>query len=88
MVRYPKLKAAAAHVAPVYFDIDATIDKACSLIAEAARRDVQLIAFPESFVPGYPHWGRLVALWRVNQDETSATIKMRFYVAAASRLSC
>ena len=27
-------------------------------------------------------------VWRVNQDETSATIKMRFYVAAASRLSC
>ncbi len=61
MITYPKYKAAAAHVSPVYFDIDKTVDKACDLIAEAARQGVQLLAFPESFIPGYPHWGRIVA---------------------------
>src|SRR5512138_2811576 len=61
MINFPRYKAAAAHVAPVYFDIDKTVDKACDLIAEAARQDIRLLAFPESFIPGYPHWGRIVA---------------------------
>lgn len=61
MINFPRYKAAAAHVAPVYFDIEKTVDKACDLIAEAARQDIRLLAFPESFIPGYPHWGRIVA---------------------------
>ena len=61
MIHFPRYKAAAAHVAPVYFDINKTVDKACDLIAEAARQDIRLLAFPESFIPGYPHWGRIVA---------------------------
>lgn len=61
MITYPKYKVAAAHVAPVYFDVERTVDKACDVIAEAARAGVRLIAFPESFIPGYPHWGRVIA---------------------------
>ncbi len=47
---------AAVQAAPVYLDLDATIDKALSLIESAARSDVQLIAFPETWIPGYPWW--------------------------------
>ena len=36
MIQYPAYKVAAAHVAPVFMDVGATIDKACSLIREAA----------------------------------------------------
>ena len=60
-VQYPKFKACAAHVAPVFLDASATVQKACSLIAEAARNGAQLIAFPESFVPGFPVWAPVQA---------------------------
>lgn len=52
---------AAAHAAPVLLDRDATIDKACALIAEAGGKGVQLLVFPEVFVPGFPYWINLYA---------------------------
>lgn len=56
MMEFPKFKAAAVQTAPVFLDVDKTIDKAVSLIAEAARNGAQLIAFPEVFISGYPYW--------------------------------
>jgi DNA methylase/Carbon-nitrogen hydrolase len=49
----------AAHVAPVFLDTDRSVDKACSVIAEAAG--ARLIAFPEAFLPGFPVWAALAA---------------------------
>ena len=51
-----KVTVAAAHLAPVYLDTQATVDKVCAYILEAANAGVQLIAFPESFIPGFPVW--------------------------------
>ncbi|WP_343743207.1 carbon-nitrogen hydrolase family protein [Herbaspirillum huttiense] len=56
----PIVKVAAMHVSPVYMDSVATLKKAVSLIAEAASNNVDLIVFPESFIPGFPIWA---ALW-------------------------
>src|SRR5574337_742464 len=57
---YPTIKVAAAHAVPVYLDRGATVQKALSLIDEAARHGAELVAFPESYVPGFPVWA---ALW-------------------------
>lgn len=58
---YPSFKAAMAHVAPVFLDKDATVDKACSLIREAARNGAELIVFPETYIPAFPVWCALQA---------------------------
>jgi nitrilase len=59
--RYPRFKAAACHASSVFLDTAKTIDKACDLIGEAARAGASLVAFPESFVPGFPIWAALQA---------------------------
>ena len=58
---YPRFKAAACHAAPMFLDAAKTADKACDLIAEASRNGAKLVAFPESFIPGFPLWAALQA---------------------------
>lgn len=53
-VSHPKFRAAAVQAAPVFLDLDATIDKSVALIGEAAKNGASLVAFPETWVPGYP----------------------------------
>jgi aliphatic nitrilase len=60
-IAYPRFKAAACHVAPVFLDSARTVDKAVALIGEAAGKGAALIAFPEGFVPGFPIWAALRA---------------------------
>ncbi len=50
----PGVRVAVIQAAPVLFDREATTDKACRLIREAAARGSQLILFPEAFIPAYP----------------------------------
>ncbi|HEY0291535.1 MAG TPA: carbon-nitrogen hydrolase family protein [Hansschlegelia sp.] len=58
---YPKLKAAACHVAPAFLDSRATAEKAAALIEEAARAGASLVVFPEGYMPGFPLWAALRA---------------------------
>jgi nitrilase len=60
-ISYPRFKGAACHAASVFLDAAKTADKACDLIAEAARNGAKLVVFPESFVPGFPIWAALQA---------------------------
>jgi len=42
---------------PVFLNLDASIEKACSLIeAAAAGQETDLVVFPETWLPGYPLW--------------------------------
>lgn len=51
---HPKFKAAAVQASPVFLDLDKTVDKSIALIEQAAANGASLIAFPETFIPGYP----------------------------------
>ncbi|WP_193095986.1 carbon-nitrogen hydrolase family protein [Brevibacterium sp. FME17] len=50
------ITAAAVQAEPVWLDLDATVDKTIALIQEAAGNGAELVAFPETFLPGYPWW--------------------------------
>ncbi|KAH7073509.1 cyanide hydratase/nitrilase-like protein [Paraphoma chrysanthemicola] len=50
------VKVAVTQHEPVWFDLEATVDKTCRLIEEAASGGAQLIAFPEVWITGYPAW--------------------------------
>lgn len=56
MMEFPKFRAAAVQASPVYLNADATADKVCRLIKEAASNGAALVAFPEVFIAGYPYW--------------------------------
>ena len=45
---------ACVQAAPVFMDLAATVDKTLLLIKQAADEGAELIAFPETWIPGYP----------------------------------
>jgi nitrilase len=55
-MHFPKFKAAAVQAAPEFLNVPKTVDKALSIIREAALNGADLIAFPEVFIAGYPYW--------------------------------
>ena len=53
-ITHPKYKAAVVQAAPVWIDMEGTVDKTIQYIEEAAKEGARLIAFPETWIPGYP----------------------------------
>ncbi len=51
-----RVRVAIAQSAPVYLNKRASLTKALALIQQAAERGARLIAFGETWLPGYPAW--------------------------------
>ncbi|MGD8471529.1 MAG: carbon-nitrogen hydrolase family protein [Desulfobacterales bacterium] len=49
-----QIKVAVVQAAPVLFNREATLEKACGLIEQAAEQGAAFILFPEAFIPAYP----------------------------------
>jgi len=47
---------AAAHASSLLLDKEGSLAKACDLVREAGRKGVELVCFPETFIPGFPYW--------------------------------
>jgi len=51
-----RFRVATVQVAPAVLDREATLDIVVARIDDAADAGARLVAFPETFVPGYPEW--------------------------------
>ncbi|GAA1965052.1 carbon-nitrogen hydrolase family protein [Amycolatopsis minnesotensis] len=50
------VRVAAVQAESAWLDLAAGVDKVVALVGEAAAGGARLVAFPETFVPGYPWW--------------------------------
>ena len=53
-ITHQKYKVACVQAAPAWLNLDVAVDKTIHYIEEAARAGAKLIAFPETWIPGYP----------------------------------
>jgi nitrilase len=78
---FEAVRVAAVQATPVILDAEASVEKACALLGDAAERGAKLAVLPETFVPVYPSgawahdagsfdgWGRLwQRLWENSVD--------------------
>ncbi|WP_297691073.1 nitrilase-related carbon-nitrogen hydrolase [uncultured Eudoraea sp.] len=54
------IKVAAAQLSPIFLNKEQTVEKACEAILDAGEKGVDLMVFPEAFIPGYPDWVWLI----------------------------
>ncbi len=51
-----RVRVAVVQAAPLYFDLEGSVDRVVELTREAAEERAELVLFPEAYVGGYP-WG-------------------------------
>ncbi len=67
------MRIAGVQAAPVFLNREGTIGKVLAAMAEAARNGAELVAFPETFIPGYPRWVDVthVAAWEDGDQQAA-----------------
>lgn len=53
---YPKVRVAVVQAASVFLEREASTEKAVAFIEEAGKQKIDLLAFPEGFIPAHPVW--------------------------------
>lgn len=48
------VRVGAIQAEPVWLDLQGSVDKTISLIEQAASKGIQVLGFPEVWIPGYP----------------------------------
>src|SRR5712691_2720080 len=56
IIRVTKLKVAIVQAAPVFMNLHASLALAVEFIGKAAAQGARLVAFGETWLPGYPAW--------------------------------
>jgi nitrilase len=51
-----RVRVAAVQAAPVFLDLEASLQKAVALIGQAAAEGARLVVFPEAYLPAWPAW--------------------------------
>ena len=79
------MRVAGVQAAPVWLDREATTAKVIESLHEAATGGAELVAFPETFIAGYPAWVDITdaAAWEKPEQQEA----YRWYVDAAVDLS-
>jgi hypothetical protein len=49
-----KVRVGAVQAEPVWLNLDGSVDKTIALIKQSAEDGVQVLGFPEVWIPGYP----------------------------------
>ncbi len=67
-------KVAAIQHPPVFMNLEASVDRAIELIEAAADNGAKIIAFPETWLPGYPLWLDVAAEAAIWDNKASKTL--------------
>jgi nitrilase len=78
-----RVRVAAVQDAPAFLDPIATLERMLARVDEAADRDIELLAWPETFLPGYPFW--LSTTGGARFDDTDQKAAYAQYLNAAIR---
>ncbi len=80
-------KVAALQASYVLLNRDACLDKALTLIAQAARQGARIVVLPVAFIPGTPIWIDSRPIWDGDEQWYRMLVEQAVVVPSAGRLS-